>query len=454
MFGKVFARGMVGAHSLGSPMTDARPPTIALLASRSLRTGPLSPLLRVVRAIEPWVRHVLHPNILAAGGAWRALRQYGVLDGYDRLEELPAGRDGGLVALAARLVDPAPERAVDWVIYLMDPADPTTLYPESQAVKRECVVNAKPFLATEAAALEWCTIHWLAADRDAPHPITRRFLRPRGRADAGFAAGLALIAHDAHKNDMVHFAADFAGLLSRFPGRLATGTTGALLNGAIPPRLSDVADALQREADAYNRLGFLPDGMARRLDEYQRLQCLTATLRTALEGLDAPQPWVSAMRSGPQGGDVQIAQAVLEGACHHVIFFEDPLVSREHEADILLLERAARIRTADTVCLHDPTTARSWASAWTSCLDHPDLVPVTLESEFHRRFGCDLIVAHDGPRETLRRYASGLIAPDGTAPVIVFAHEDIPRGGVAVLTPEEAAAALDRAAAADEESPG
>jgi methylglyoxal synthase len=428
-------------------MTAARPLTIALLASRSLRTGPLSPLLRVVRAIEPWLRHVAQPNILAAGGTWRALRQYGVLDGYDRLEALPPGREGGLVALAARLVDPAPERAVDWVIYLMDPADPTTLYPESQAVKRECVVNAKPFLATEAAALEWCLINWLAADRDAPHPITRRFLRPRGQGGAGFAAGLALIAHDAHKNDMVHFAADFAGLLS-------TGTTGALLNGAVPSRLQEAADALQREADAYGRLGFLPDSVARRLDEHQRLRTLTEGLRASLEALGAPQPWVRAMRSGPQGGDVQIAQAVLEGVCHHVVFFEDPLVSREHEADILLLERAARIRTADTVCLHDPTTARSWASAWTACLDHPALVPVTLEMEFQRRFGCDLIVAHDGPRETLRRYASGLIAPDGTAPVIVFAHEAIPRGGVAVLTPEEAAAALDQAARADEESPG
>lgn len=435
-------------------MTAARPPTIALLASRSLRTGPLSPLLRVVRAIEPWLRHVLHPTILAAGGTWRALRQYGVLDGYDLLEELPSARDGGLVALASRLVDPEPERAVDWVIYLMDPSDPTTLYPESQAVKRECVVNAKPFLATEAAALEWCVINWLAADRDDPHPITQRFLRPRGSGEPGFATGLALIAHDAHKTDMVHFAADFAALLSRFPSRMATGTTGALLNGAVPPRLQDAADAVQHEADGYGRLGFVPTQMTRSLAEHARLQALTATLRASLEALDAPRPWVAAMRSGPQGGDVQIAQAVLEGACHHVIFFEDPLVSREHEADILLLERAARIRTADTVCLHDPATARAWASAWTACLEHPGLMPVTLEMEFQRRFGCDLIVAHDGPRETLRRYASGLIAPDGTAPLIVFAHEAIPRGGVAVLTPEEAAAALDRAASLSEESPG
>ena len=59
-------------------MTD-HPPTIALLANRALRSGPLSPLLNLVRAIEPWLRHVLRPHILVAGGSLRALRQYGVL---------------------------------------------------------------------------------------------------------------------------------------------------------------------------------------------------------------------------------------------------------------------------------------------------------------------------------------------------------------------------------------
>jgi methylglyoxal synthase len=434
-------------------MSAARPPTIALLASRSLRTGPLSPLLRLVRAVEPWLRHVLQPRILALGGTYRALRRYGVLDGYALLEALPTGREGGLVSLAARLVDPAPDRAVDWVIYLMDPADRTTLYPESQAVKRECVVNAKPFLATEAAALDWCVINWLAADRLAPHPITQRFLRPRAASDAGFASGLALIAHDARKADMVHFAADYAELLARFPRRLATGTTGELLNGAIPARLRQDREDLQREADAYGRLGFVPDSLVRRLHEHERLRTLTEVLRSRLDALRASRPWVTSMLSGPQGGDVQIAQAVLDGACRHVIFFEDPHVSREHEADIQLLERAARIRTADTVCLHDPATARRWASAWTACLDHPSLAPVTLETAFHRRFGCSLIVAHDGPQETLRRYASGLVAQDSRAPPIVFANEDIPRGGVAILTPEEAIAALDHAARLDGKIP-
>jgi methylglyoxal synthase len=428
------------------------PPTIALLANRSLHNGPLSPLLRVVRAIEPWLRHLLRPHILISGGTLRALRQYGVLDGYDDIEELPSGRQGGLVELAARLVAPAPERSVDWVIYLMDPSDPTSMYPETQAVKRECVVNAKPFLTTEAAALEWCLINWLADDARAPHPVTRRFLRPRAQVSDVFPSGLALIAHDALKTDMVHFAADFAELLTRFPRRLATGTTGGLLNGIVPARLKLEGEARQREADAYGRLGFLPEGVARALDEYGRLETLADALRLSLEALDAPRPWVSPLRSGPQGGDVQIAQAVLDGDCHHLIFFEDPHVSREHEADIQLLERAARIRTADTVCLHDPTTARAWARAWMACLEHPDLAPVTLEMAFRRRFGCELIVAHDGAQETMRRYASGLTSPDGSAPVIAFAHEAIPRGGVAVLSPDDAAAALDRAANLAQES--
>lgn len=431
-------------------MSGKHPPTIALLASRSMRSGPLSPLLRFVRAVAPWWREALHPRLLLASGCQKTLGQYGVLEGYEDLEVLPPGREGGLVTLASRLVDPSPQRAVDWVIYLMDPSDPTSLYPESQAVKRECVVNARPFLATEAAALEWCLIHWLAADRLAPQPVTKRFLRPRHRCHASFDSGLALIAHDAHKNDMVHFAADYAPLLSRFPRRLATGTTGGLLNGAIPQRLGELGEATRREAEAYGRLGFLPAALGRRLDDYRQLQALTVQLANALRTLQAPEPWVSAMRSGPQGGDVQIAQAVLDGACRHVIFFEDPLVSREHEADILLLERAARIRTADAVCLHDPTTARSWAAAWTACLEHPELVPVSLEMEFRRRFHCDLIVAQQDARETMRRYASGLTAADGSAVRVAFAGEAVPRGGIAVLTPEEAAAALDAAAAGEE----
>jgi methylglyoxal synthase len=47
-----------------------------------------------------------------------------------------------------------------------------------------------------------------------------------------------------------------------------------------------------------------------------------------------------------------------------VIFFEDPHVARQHEADIQLLERAARIATDATACINDPVAAARWALGW------------------------------------------------------------------------------------------
>jgi methylglyoxal synthase len=424
-------------------MPGDRSPTIALVASRSLRRGPTSPLLTLVRALEPWFRHVLRPHILALEGSYRSLRRYGVLDGYAGLETLPCGAQGGLVSLAARLVDPDPARAVDWVIYLMDPADPTTLYPETQAVKRECVVNAKPFLATAAAALEWCVLNWLADDIASPHEVTRQFLRPRAQHSPSFANGIGLIAHDARKLEMVQFAADHAALLSRFPVRLATGTTGGLLNGTVPARLQQGADVLAREAAACARLGFTRPAVSRQLQNHERLCSATDALQSGLDGLGMARPWVTALRSGPQGGDGQIAEAVLAGRCGRVIFFEDPHVSRQHEADILLLERAARIDTDTTLCLHDPTTARRWATAWTVCLGHSTLAPVTLDMAFRQRFGCTLIVANDDVQTTLRRYSAGLIGDDGNALPVAFAGDVPSAGGVAILSAGDAADMLD-----------
>jgi len=38
--------------------------------------------------------------------------------------------------------------------------------------------------------------------------------------------------------------------------------------------------------------------------------------------------------SGPKGGDVQIAQAALQGLCGRIIFFTDPMATHPHEPDI------------------------------------------------------------------------------------------------------------------------
>jgi methylglyoxal synthase len=44
--------------------------------------------------------------------------------------------------------------------------------------------------------------------------------------------------------------------------------------------------------------------------------------------------------SGPYGGDVQIAAAVMRRLCRKVIFLQDPFTSHAHETDIRLFEQA------------------------------------------------------------------------------------------------------------------
>lgn len=98
---------------------------------------------------------------------------------------------------------------------------------------------------------------------------------------------LALIAHDAKKDDMVAFCRRHRDLLSRFP-LLATGTTGA------------------RIAEATG----LP---------------------------------VERTLSGPLGGDQQIGARVAEGRVLAVLFFQDPLTPKPHEPDIQALMRVCNV---------------------------------------------------------------------------------------------------------------
>ncbi|MDH6249373.1 methylglyoxal synthase [Polynucleobacter sphagniphilus] len=60
------------------------------------------------------------------------------------------------------------------------------------------------------------------------------------------------------------------------------------------------------------------------------------------------------------GGDAQIADLVLDRRCSRILFLEDPHVARQHEADIQLLERAARVVTDFTSCNSDNKSADRW----------------------------------------------------------------------------------------------
>ncbi len=92
---------------------------------------------------------------------------------------------------------------------------------------------------------------------------------------------LALIAHDARKDELVAFAQRRREDLARF-SLVATGTTGG------------------RVTDA-----------------------------TGLE--------VTRMRSGPVGGDVQIGSRLIDGGIGGVLFLRDPMTAHPHEPDIQAL---------------------------------------------------------------------------------------------------------------------
>ena len=290
-----------------SPIPSKR---FALVAHRLHRQHGASALQRWARACDSGLR-ALSLHLVAVGGSFDALQREGLLPSYAALERLPSGREGGLMRVVSRVAGGlAPGQALDGVIFLMDPVDPSSTFPEAQALKRQCVTHGKPFVPTLAGALEWVAVEALMAGLDATGVVG---IAPLLDLESQTAA---LIAHDARKAQMIEFAAEHFDLLSRFGARVATGTTGGLLNEL-----------------AWSR------------------------------GWPAGQPWVHRYQSGPLGGDAQIAELVLDGRCQKVIFFEDPHVARQHEADIQLMERAVWSAGEHASCLNSPAMARHWAQA-------------------------------------------------------------------------------------------
>lgn len=94
---------------------------------------------------------------------------------------------------------------------------------------------------------------------------------------------VALIAHDKKKLDLAIFAKDHADILRRFP-LIATSTTGSLLQ------------------------------------DKARLE-------------------VERVKSGPEGGDLQVGARIAEDRVLAVIFFRDPLTAQPHEPDVSALMR-------------------------------------------------------------------------------------------------------------------
>lgn len=284
-----------------------RPLNIGLASNRLHQEGDECALFQLMRTVEPLITELLQPRLAVVGRTCDALYDAGLLHGYHNLAPYPYGRAGGLMRLVSRLVDDNPAAALDLVIYLIDPVDPSSVFPEAMALKRQCVVHGKPFISTLAGALEWFDLLGTASGAQ---PLTM--------LDETYEFGretIALVAHDAKKEEMIAFARAHFDFFDKFGCRIATGTTGRLLNE------------------------------------------LALELRP-----DALEPWVQPLKSGPMGGDAQIAEWLLDRRCRRVVFFEDPHVARQHEADIQLLERAARVVTDFAICMNDSSTAGQWVA--------------------------------------------------------------------------------------------
>lgn len=276
---------------------------IGLAASRFYRELPESALFPLAREIFPLLLNDLGARLSIVGQTYDALAAAGLIPEGAAITRLPSRRKGGVIHLVAGVVEKDVESAIDAAFFLLDPDDPTSIFPEGLALKRECVIHSRPFISTLAHAREWVELARVAAGSAPSRALDPWFDFSR--------QCVALVAHDARKKDMLSFAERHFEMLDGFARRVATGTTGRLLN--------ELAAARGR------------------------------------------RDWVQPYQSGPRGGDAQIAREVLEGRCQRILFFEDAHVAREHEADIQLLERSARIRSEQTMCLSDPLTAERWA---------------------------------------------------------------------------------------------
>src|SRR4051812_18147383 len=202
---------------------------LVLLASPTLRRGPLSALQRFVRDYEGFLKQF---EILTTEGCRRALLRCGLLQGHPSFEAPLPGYLGGIVHLSSLVVN-QPGR-VQAVIYLIDPRDPSSIYPETNAIKRECVVHNVTFLSTSRAAREWAAINWSASLPQLATSVDTgklTLVRPLEQET------IALIAHDGKKRELLEFVRDHFDFLLRFRQRVATGTTGGLLNGGNPDPL-------------------------------------------------------------------------------------------------------------------------------------------------------------------------------------------------------------------------
>jgi methylglyoxal synthase len=201
----------------------------------------------------------------------------------------------GMIEIAYELVTGKLEAVVQLSV-----EDDTTVRAGSAVLRREANVHNVP-IASDVATADVFVQYWKNKLKSNGGDAWSLF-RPRNEVPStcanlpqnGGKHVLALIAHDGQKHEMSRFVVEYRTKLLQFERILATGTSGKIVK-----RQLSAAGWTKPQVDRI-------------------LLC----------------------NSGPQGGDVEIANAVIHGLCKTVVFFQDPATSHPHEADIRLFEQA------------------------------------------------------------------------------------------------------------------
>ena len=128
---------------------------------------------------------------------------------------------------------------------------------------------------------------------------------------------IGLIAHDGKKIEMCRWVVTHRHALRKFDRIITTGTTGALVGDF-------------------------------------------------LEACGIPSDKIDRMYSGPKGGDVQIAEEIINGNIEHVVFFVDPMTSHPHEADIQTLYRICSLSELKINLRITEAGASSWIRSYSN----------------------------------------------------------------------------------------
>jgi len=78
--------------------------------------------------------------------------------------------------------------------------------------------------------------------------------------------------------------------------------------------------------------------------------CLYATGTTGKRIMENTDLKINLLKSGPQGGDMQLGALIADGKLDCLIFFWDPLESQPHDVDVKAVLRVAVLYNIPTAC--------------------------------------------------------------------------------------------------------